>query len=145
MVPRVRGNMRSIRQWESNKYPQERHLWAVFGVFPYSINDWDAYVIGRRRVGNKLKAGRGVGHSQSSSKYRDHARPERGPRRRLLGTVAHDYRQTRRNQRRTKVTGWPAFLRALMNALNGSPEARLEYMRFFRSGNSSIEDSPSLT
>jgi hypothetical protein len=100
MVPRVRGNTRSIRQWESNKYPRERHLWAVFGVFPYSINDWDGYVIGRRRGhdGDKLKAGMGVGHSQSGSKYRDHARPQGGSRRRLLGTVvAHDYGQTRRN------------------------------------------------
>jgi hypothetical protein len=145
MVPRVRGNTRSIRQWECNKYPQARHVWAVSGVFPYSINDWDGPVIDHRRGGDKLKVGRGVGHSQSGFKYRDHARPQRGPRRRLLGTVAHDYGQTRCNQRRTKVTGWPALLRASMNALNGRAETCLEYIRFFRSGNSSIGDSPPLT
>jgi hypothetical protein len=56
----------------------------VFGVFPYSINDWDGHMIDRRRGGDKLKAGRGVGRSQSGSEYRGHARLQRGPRRRLV-------------------------------------------------------------
>ena len=56
----------------------------------------------------------------------------------LLSTAAHDCSRMRRDWISTKVTEWPAFSRALMNALKVLPETRLEeYWSSFSSGNRS--------